>query len=418
MLVKIEKKSGWFLGILTLLSPILHAIDLAYYEMKTCLIKNETPQEHNVFFSCNDGYSKRVAVKPGRFVTIESTIDSILYSIKIDSEYYHVAFAGYDTFLGAYALRITNRLEPEFPTTISFDGEIKKDANFVSFMEGHSARYAYRVQTGITTKSFYSFLKNLYDRNPLPQDYCFTIRSAKSLIPRIMHHIWFGGVLPERYAIWRQQWLEKHPSWQFILWDETSVKKEFPEGLVNQQVYDQAQSKKNYGKMADVAKYEILYRYGGLALDLDVRCLQAVDFLHEKYDFYAALEPFDFGADCSTAVIGCKSEHPILKECIDCIKKDLIAGRLMRHYEYDYAFQQESAHTLHTTGNVLFTQAVLAQAGKDDRRDIILPASFLCHYHEVPSALTCCIHEHELSWAVALSNEWYKNYHAGEEHVS
>ena len=139
--------------------------------------------------------------------------------------------------------------------------------------------------------------------------------SEKPRIPKIIHQIWLGnnGELPKKYIIFQQTWLNKHPNWQYKLWTEKEIN-EF--GLQN---YKQYQQTNNYGVKADIARYEILYRIGGLYVDTDFECLKSFDILHHICDFYTGSA---YGTNVSflNGLIGSAPEHPVLLECINNIK--------------------------------------------------------------------------------------------------
>lgn len=129
-------------------------------------------------------------------------------------------------------------------------------------------------------------------------------------IPKIIHQIWLGSPFPERYKAWRDSWIKHHPDWQYMLWTEKEIAKF---GLVNKDLYNTAT---NYGEKSDIARYEILYRLGGLYIDVDFECRKPFDILHHCCDFYG-------GLSCSSrfqvinCLIGSAPEHPILRLCIE-----------------------------------------------------------------------------------------------------
>ncbi|MCF7852605.1 MAG: hypothetical protein K9M07_05130 [Simkaniaceae bacterium] len=131
------------------------------------------------------------------------------------------------------------------------------------------------------------------------------------IIPKIIHQIWIGGALPEKYQWMTATWKEKHPDWTYILWTDDKVKYL---DLVNRDQFDQAP---NYGAKADILRYELLERYGGVYIDIDYECLKPFDQLHYENEFYAcALSQ----SEVANAIIGCIPHHPILKQCIDRVK--------------------------------------------------------------------------------------------------
>ena len=84
-------------------------------------------------------------------------------------------------------------------------------------------------------------------------------------IPKIVHQIWLGSSLPIKFRELRERWIRiMGQEWKFILWDEVSIE---IFGLKNIEAYESAG---NYGEKSDIARYEILYRMGGVYLDTDM----------------------------------------------------------------------------------------------------------------------------------------------------
>lgn len=151
-------------------------------------------------------------------------------------------------------------------------------------------------------------LKTVYEQNR-PD---VITRNAYPLIPKIIHQIWLGSPLPEQYQKLCDTWRKHHPDWEYRLWTDADIQ---AFGLVNQELFDQS---RNYGHKSDIARYEILYRYGGLYVDTDFECLRAVDDLHYRYAFYTCVLPCT--TETANGVIGSVPGHPILKACIESVR--------------------------------------------------------------------------------------------------
>jgi mannosyltransferase OCH1-like enzyme len=131
-------------------------------------------------------------------------------------------------------------------------------------------------------------------------------------IPKIIHHIWLGSPLPKKYKKFRKTWMQYHPDWEFVLWTEKEIENF---GLQNK---DQYEASKNYGQKSDIARYEILYRIGGLYVDTDFVCLQPFDSLHYHLDFYTGLG-YSRKFEMYNGLMGSTPGNVILKECIDTL---------------------------------------------------------------------------------------------------
>lgn len=163
--------------------------------------------------------------------------------------------------------------------------------------------------------------------------------NAEYKIPKIIHHIWLGSPMPELYKEFRRTWIDKHPGWKFMFWDEERIAKF---GLINQVQYDAAH---NFGQKSDIARYEILYRFGGLYVDTDFVCLQSFDRFHKALNFYSGIA-YDSNVVMFNGLIASVPNHPMLRDCID----KLSLGS--RHSNKVHKIMEE-------TGPYYFTRCVL-----------------------------------------------------------
>jgi inositol phosphorylceramide mannosyltransferase catalytic subunit len=125
-------------------------------------------------------------------------------------------------------------------------------------------------------------------------------------IPRVFHRIWFGGPEPEHHLRWAESWRHLHPGWRVVTWTEHTVG-----ALHNQAIFDAATSP---AQMADVARYELLLRYGGVYLDTDFEALRPIDALLDGVSFFCASEDEIW---LSLGIIGSTPGHPVLRALVD-----------------------------------------------------------------------------------------------------
>ena len=98
-------------------------------------------------------------------------------------------------------------------------------------------------------------------------------------IPRILHFVWVGGVMPPLYASWVEGWRSLHPDWDVVVWGEDELA---AFGLRNQSLIDAAYriAPGSVGQfVSDVARYEIVHRHGGIYLDCDFEPRKSLDCL-------------------------------------------------------------------------------------------------------------------------------------------
>ena len=174
-------------------------------------------------------------------------------------------------------------------------------------------------------------------------------------IPKIIHQIWLGSPLPERCRVLQQSWIKHHPDWQYILWTEKEIQ---AFGLTNATIYN---ASKNYGEKSDIARYEILYRIGGLYVDTDAECLKPLDVLHHCFDFYVGI---GYGEDAQVwnGQLAATPGHPILRHCINTIQ-----GRIPAINSYE---------VFSNTGPLLFTKCFFESLPSCSGPLVALPVTY------------------------------------------
>ncbi len=140
--------------------------------------------------------------------------------------------------------------------------------------------------------------------------------SSELRIPKIIHQIWLGSHFPKHYERYQKSWLTYHPGWLYKLWTDADVKNFTWSNQNSKKLFDDAQ---NYGEKSDILRYELLYRYGGLYVDVDFECLKPLDDLHYCYDVYVGIEQAQ-RLEINNALIGAAPEHPFLKFCIESLR--------------------------------------------------------------------------------------------------
>ena len=103
-----------------------------------------------------------------------------------------------------------------------------------------------------------------------------------SIIPKIIHHIWLGGGVPEKYSAWISSWDQYNPGWTHIIWTDEDIKYL---KLCNIKLFKQARI---LAEKADILRLELINLFGGLYVDTDYECLKSFDQFHYCNSFYTS----------------------------------------------------------------------------------------------------------------------------------
>jgi mannosyltransferase OCH1-like enzyme len=135
------------------------------------------------------------------------------------------------------------------------------------------------------------------------------IPSEIPLIPKILHQIWIGSSVPEKFKSLMEGWKAMHPEWEYKLWtDETICELE----EINEAFFRAS----NIGSKADILRYVILFKYGGVYVDVDFECIKPLDPFIYAHEFFAGIAGYDY---IGNAIIGSKKNHPIFKKLLTII---------------------------------------------------------------------------------------------------
>lgn len=133
------------------------------------------------------------------------------------------------------------------------------------------------------------------------------------MIPRIFHFIWVGDPMPDRLRRYVGTWQDIHPDWDLWMWDESTLG-----WLTNIDLFHHADNYTNSpGQFrSDIARYEILHRYGGVYVDCDFEARKPIDALRD-HPAFAAWEVDDVWVN--NAILGSVPGHPVWQELIDAL---------------------------------------------------------------------------------------------------
>lgn len=194
-------------------------------------------------------------------------------------------------------------------------------------------------------------------------------------IPKIFHRIWVGPKpLPDAAVGLWEGFRSLHPAWEFTTWTEPIDPAAYELGRLFRSCQHPAQ-------LADLLRIELLWRHGGVYVDVDCEAVRPFDPLLEHRLFIGATE-----GEVQNAVIGSIAGHPGLREAMDAMLK--------------YKVLPPGAVN-ESTGPILLTSVL---AGRDDVTILPKQAFFPWTWSEAPdrsliTAETYAVQHWTLSWS-------------------
>jgi hypothetical protein len=135
------------------------------------------------------------------------------------------------------------------------------------------------------------------------------------LIPQIFHRIWLGGSpLPDEYYEFGETWRALHPDWQMLLWSDDNLPH-----LKNSWAYHQANT---WAARSNIARYELLFRDGGIYIDTDFECQKNLEPLLDGVECFVAIERENLA---NNAIIGAIPGHPFVADLVESLKDSVLS---------------------------------------------------------------------------------------------
>lgn len=213
-------------------------------------------------------------------------------------------------------------------------------------------------------------------------------------IPKIIHYCWFGGKPLSKDAIeCIETWKQTCPDYQIIEWNEQNFN-------INCCPYVQeAYKEKKWAFVSDFARFWILYNYGGIYFDTDVKILKSITPIVEKGPFMAWEEN------------GNEIEGPYVAPGLGlaCEKQNKILFQILKKYESIHFLNDDG--TINTYDNVVrITTEILMKNGLLFNKQFqtinglnIYPADYFCPMNKFTGEIkitenTYSIHLYAATW--------------------
>lgn len=141
-----------------------------------------------------------------------------------------------------------------------------------------------------------------------------SVDAGTLLIPKLIHQIWAGpNPFPDKYRALTDTWTKLHPGWVYKLWTDATLPL-----LINQALFD---AMSNMVGRSDIARYELIYKYGGLYCDMDYEAKQNLEPLiaNDTTIFFATEKQPDGVCQLTGSLFGAVPGHPSIRGIIDLL---------------------------------------------------------------------------------------------------
>ena len=252
-------------------------------------------------------------------------------------------------------------------------------------------------------------------------------------IEKVYHQIWFQGEskIPQKYEKYYKSCLKVNNDFQRIIWDSNKIdnllKNHYPEYI---NFYE---SLPLMVQKIDYAKYIILYHYGGIYIDMDVKCLKNIKKLLNMFsdaDFIVSLLPMNKVEISSINMMNKFSKKNkklkiknminngiiISRKRLDLLKQ-LIDGIKDNFYK-KYNKNLRDLYIFNTTGPIIFTHIINKYQGNKNIKVIdskyMEPCTILMKKCDFTKSFFH--HEHQRTWGTSHLEKVIKilkfcNYH-------
>lgn len=210
------------------------------------------------------------------------------------------------------------------------------------------------------------------------------------MIPKIIHQTWKTTNIPEEWEDAIKSCKTTNNEYKYILWTDKKmdefVEKEYPE-FVN--VY---KSYTHNIQRCDAFRYLVLYKYGGIYLDMDIVCKKNVNSLL-NYDVVLS-KSSNITSSFTNSFLMVTPKHPFFKFCIDNLPS----------YVESYSYFGNHLHIMNSTGPFFLTKMMEIYGIKNIKNIYVLTKDEFAGDCNVCTDNTC---EGGVFFSHLIGNSWH-----------
>ena len=161
--------------------------------------------------------------------------------------------------------------------------------------------------------------------------------------------------MPDEYVEFGRSWQRSNPDWEVVTWGDDDL-----DWLANRAEFDRAE---RFTTKANIARYEIIHREGGVYVDCDFEALRSIDQLLEGASIVVGEERDGM---LNNAFFAASAGHPVLAYAIDELPRSFAA----RFHD----------HSVANSGPQFWTRCVRRASAKYDVQPTFVPRELLYPY--------------------------------------
>lgn len=139
------------------------------------------------------------------------------------------------------------------------------------------------------------------------------------MIPKFIHHIWIGPKpFPSIYLTYLNKWKSLYNDYNFIFWDNDLVEST---NIITDDIKKYYYSDCNIALKADLLRFKILEKFGGIYVDVDTEPLKRMPDEILNYNFFSGYQPNN---EIAIGIMGSKVNDPLVSFYVDSVLENVI----------------------------------------------------------------------------------------------
>ena len=212
------------------------------------------------------------------------------------------------------------------------------------------------------------------------------------MIPKKIHFIWIGpNILKEEYSKFIDEFKSMYYDYEIKIWGEMDIVSDdiIPENL-KEFYYD---SNFSYAFKADILRYLITYKHGGLYFDVDFQSLRKIPDCFLSFDFLGAIQN---NGEVAIGFFASSQNNKLLKKVIDSIPNSVQISKDNNYYYNDAIYKitgpeffnrvcvpyKNNSNCFFFTKEYFYPYWFDEKHRRNERFDITSPLSYAVHHWE------------------------------------